>query len=289
MKVLIADDELIYLKIVEKIIRGWGYEVVQVTDGTKAWEILEHDPSIHIAMLDWMMPGIDGLELTRRVRAREGMPYVAIIVLSARDSQDDIEQGYQAGVDDYLVKPINSVQLRQRLAVAERVVKMEREARSTSEVMTRLVSTIGGAPRPLNVAPERGVVNILQCLNLALASSKYAVRPHVSVQSDLPADLPMVLGNPDRLEEILVQLILDSSQWIKRKGKGNLVVAAGATSSIVSIVLQDDAARGEGASITSPSILGIQDSLQEQGGDLLIEPSSLGGVCYTIRFPVHIV
>jgi DNA-binding response OmpR family regulator len=286
MKVLIADDELIYLKIVEKMIRGWGYDVVQVTDGNKAWDVLEHDSSIHIAMLDWMMPGIDGLELTRRVRARDGMPYVAIIVLSARDSQEDIDQGYQAGVDDYLVKPINSIQLRQRLAVAERVVKMEREARNTSEIMTRLVSTIGNH-RSNVVVHERGEVNLLQALNMALASSKYAVRPHVTIQTDFPSELPKILGNPDRLEEIFVQLILDSSQWIKRKGKGNLVINAGSTSSMVSVTIQDNAPRGEGVSIASPAVLEIQESLQAQGGDLLIEQSTLGGVCYTVRFPVH--
>ena len=130
MKILIADDELIYLKVVEKIIKQWGYEVVLVNDGMQAWKILEQDTSVQIAILDWMMPGLDGLEICRRVRKREGMPYVSLIVLSARDQQSDIDAGYDAGADDYMLKPVNSAMLRHRLAAAERIVIMERELRN---------------------------------------------------------------------------------------------------------------------------------------------------------------
>jgi len=132
MKILIADDELIYLKVVEKIIKQWGYDVVLVSDGLQAWKILESDPSVQIAILDWMMPGIDGLEICRRVRQRKGMPYISLIVLSARDQQSDIDAGYEAGADDYMLKPVNSTMLRHRLAAAERIVRMERELRGVT-------------------------------------------------------------------------------------------------------------------------------------------------------------
>jgi DNA-binding response OmpR family regulator len=146
MKILIADDELASLKIVEKILIKWGYEVVLASDGNVAWSLLENDPSFHIAVLDWMMPGLDGLEVCRRIRQRNDMPYVAVIVISARDEQSDMDQGYAAGADDYLVKPINSAQLKQRLAVVERVLNMERELRNSNVALSRLVSSLGSKP-----------------------------------------------------------------------------------------------------------------------------------------------
>lgn len=282
MKVLIADDELVYLKIVEKIIKQWGYEVVQVTDGNEAWKILETDPTVHIALLDWMMPGMDGLEICRRVRAREGMPYVAIIVLSARDQQSDIDAGYQAGVDDYLVKPINSAQLKQRLAVAERVVKMERELRSSSEVLTRLVSSLG---KGQEAAPNHQMVPVAlnQCLSMAIASSKYAIKPHVTLVQELNDNLPKIQSNPERLEEIFTHLILDTSQAIRQKGKGALSISSKLEHGKVVVLLEDDAARKveESAGI---AIRDIESFVKASGGLFQVGPSPWGGVRYHLEF-----
>lgn len=282
MKVLIADDELVYLKIVEKIIRQWGYEVVQVTDGNDAWRLLETDPSIHIALLDWMMPGLDGLEICRRVRNREAMPYVAVIVLSARDQQSDIDAGYKAGVDDYLVKPINSAQLKQRLAVAERVVKMERELRNSSEVLTRLVSSLG---RPQDAEPQHNLVPVAinQALGMAIASSKYAIKPHVTLVQELAATLPKVSSNPDRLEEIFTHLILEVSQAIKAKGKGALRIATHQEEDRVVVIFEDDVAHADNMAET-PMLLETQKSIATNGGTLITGPSPWGGVRYTLEF-----
>ncbi len=282
MKVLIADDELVYLKIVEKIIRQWGYEVVQVTDGNEAWKLLETDPTIHIALLDWMMPGLDGLEICRRVRAREGMPYVAVIVLSARDQQSDIEAGYAAGVDDYLVKPINSAQLKQRLAVAERVVKMERELRSSSEVLTRLVSSLGKGPD----VPARHTmvpVSVNQCMSMAIASSKYAIKPHVTLVQDMAENLPKIQSNPERLEEIFTHLILDTSQAIRNKGKGALSVSSRIEHGKVIVLMEDDAARNVEAE-SGISVRDIREFVEASGGEFQVGPSPWGGVRYTLEF-----
>lgn len=282
MKVLIADDELVYLKIVEKIIRQWGYEVVQVTDGIDAWKILESDPTVHIALLDWMMPGMDGLEICRRVRARDGMPYVAIIVLSARDQQSDIDAGYQAGVDDYLVKPINSAQLKQRLAVAERVVKMERELRSSSEVLTRLVSSLGKGSEP--IVPQNLVpVAVNQCLSMAIASSKYAIRPHVTLVQELMENLPKIQSNPDRLEEIFTHLILDTSQAIRQKGKGALSISSRLEHGKLIVLMEDDASRNVETDSGIP-LRDIQNFITSSGGSIQIGPSPWGGIRYLMEF-----
>ena len=249
MKVLIADDELVYLKIVEKMIRGWGYEVVQVTDGVQAWKLLETDPGIHIVLLDWMMPGMDGLTICKHVRQREGMPYVAVLMMSARDQQSDIEQGYIAGVDDYLVKPINSSQLKQRLQVAERVVKMERELRNSSDVLTRLVSSLGHNHEKTAENESSKTTDLSLCLSLALASCKYGLRPYANVvQEPLPKDdhghmvkIPMIRGDAQRIEDVLVRLILDSAEAIKGNAKGTLHIAISINRTHVQLVLEDDA------------------------------------------------
>lgn len=282
MKVLIADDELVYLKIVEKIIRQWGYEVVQVTDGNEAWKILESDPTVHIALLDWMMPGMDGLEICRRVRARDGMPYVAILVLSARDQQSDIDAGYQAGVDDYLVKPINSAQLKQRLAVAERVVKMERELRSSSEVLTRLVSSLGKGPDS-NVQHAMVPVSVNQCLSMAIASSKYAIKPHVTLVQELAENLPKIHSNPERLEEIFTHLILDTSQAIRLRGKGALSISSRQEHSMVVAMMEDDVARTVNEE-TGLAIRDIRDFVTASGGNFQVGPSPWGGIRYLMEF-----
>ncbi|HSQ42907.1 MAG TPA: response regulator [Fibrobacteraceae bacterium] len=143
MKILIADDELSSLKVVERMVSRWGYDVALAHDGLEAWKMLERDHTFHIAMLDWMMPGLSGLEICRRLRMRTEYPYVAVLVVTARAEPEDIEHGYAAGADDYLIKPVNAIQMKQRLTVAERMVRMERELRNSNETLSRLVSSLG--------------------------------------------------------------------------------------------------------------------------------------------------
>ncbi len=120
MKILIADDELLSLRIVEKVLTQWGFQVVRASNGTEAWEILQAHPEIQVAILDWMMPGLDGLEITQRLRKEYAGSRIWIMLLSARTEESYIEKAYMAGVDDYFPKPLNAFQLHQRLRVAER-------------------------------------------------------------------------------------------------------------------------------------------------------------------------
>lgn len=288
MKVLIADDELVYLKIVEKMICGWGYNVVKVSDGKQAWKLLESDSSIHIALLDWMMPGMDGLEICKLVRQREGMPYVALLIMSARDQQSDIDQGYLAGVDDYLVKPVNSSQLKQRLLVAERVVKMERELRNSSEVMTRLVSSLGRGQESTRTSAI--TQDLPLCLSLALASCKYALKPYAHVvQTQVPPTkelspikTPAVKGDSQRLEEVLVRIILDSAEAIKGNAKGNLYITTSFVDANIQIIFEDDIAPKFHGDLNFQNDL--QRLLELQSAQLLIEPSSRGGLRFAVTF-----
>lgn len=129
MKVLIAEDDLISCKALEKSIKEWGYKVVVARDGEEAWQIVKKD-KIHLAILDWMMPGMNGLELSRKIRQKyqdKKSKYVYIILLTGMDKQDDIIQGLSTGADDYMTKPFSFKELKVRLQNGERIIKLEEE------------------------------------------------------------------------------------------------------------------------------------------------------------------
>ena len=125
MRILIAEDEVVSRRVLHKSLEQWGYEAVVCEDGTHAWELLESADRPQIAVLDWMMPGLDGPEICRRVRAsaRSHQPY--LILLTGRTRMEDVVTGLKAGADDYLTKPVNREELEARLGVAVRVVKLQ--------------------------------------------------------------------------------------------------------------------------------------------------------------------
>ena len=90
MRILVADDDPLSLHMVVYRMRQWGYEVVTCSDGNQAWDILQADQPPNIAILDWMMPGLDGIELCQRIRAQSNGPYVYIILLTGKDNPEDL-------------------------------------------------------------------------------------------------------------------------------------------------------------------------------------------------------
>ena len=123
MKLLIADDDPVSRKLVEKHAINWGYEAVTAADGDQAWEVLKRDDAPRLAVLDWQMPGIDGVDVCRRVKEDSSRPFTYVVMLSGRDAKDDIVAGLDAGADDYLTKPVEPAILRSRLAAASRIVE----------------------------------------------------------------------------------------------------------------------------------------------------------------------
>ena len=103
MRVLLADDDDFYRYAIRKALEGWGYEVVDVSDGMEALRVLQEGSRPNIAILDWMMPGMDGVDVCCRVRALKTLPYVYILLVTSKDSKSDIITGLEAQADDYAV------------------------------------------------------------------------------------------------------------------------------------------------------------------------------------------
>ncbi len=138
MRILIAEDDPVSCKVLETTLRKWGYEVVITTDGAEAWQALQAEAAPSLAILDWMMPELDGVEVCRRVRQKSG-PYTYIIMLTAKGSKEDISTALETGADDYVNKPFDQRELRARVKVGLRVLELERSlARKISELQQAL-------------------------------------------------------------------------------------------------------------------------------------------------------
>ncbi len=128
MKILVADDDAVSRKMLARTLQSWNYDVEAVADGDEAFRALtrEGDRPV-IAVLDWMMPVMDGLDVCKAIRADFRLPFTYLILLSSRDSKDDIIAGLESGADDYLSKPFHSGELRCRIRAGERMFMLQTE------------------------------------------------------------------------------------------------------------------------------------------------------------------
>lgn len=138
MQVLIAEDDPVARRLVSSLLEKWGYDILVVNDGDAAWEILQQPDSPKLALLDWVMPGLDGLEVCRKVRrgVSENLGYTYLIVVTNKDRKEDFIAGLKAGADDYLTKPFDSNELRIRLCIATRMLKLQEKLLDSRGEMT---------------------------------------------------------------------------------------------------------------------------------------------------------
>lgn len=125
MRVLLADDDAFYRHYVSRALEGWGYEVVAVSEGVEAARILQGADPPNIAILDWMMPGIDGIAICSQVRKLNRDSYVYIILITAKNQKSDVITGLEAQADDYLIKPFHLEELRARLKSGRRIIDLQ--------------------------------------------------------------------------------------------------------------------------------------------------------------------
>jgi two-component system cell cycle response regulator len=148
MRVIVAEDEPLSLRLLQVTLTTWGHEIIPVTNGVEAWRLLEHNDVPALAILDWMMPGMDGPEICRRVRANGREPYVYIVLLTERHEPGDIVVGLKSGADDFVTKPFDEEELRARLKAGERIVSLHAELMAARDAMRTLaiVDTLTGLP-----------------------------------------------------------------------------------------------------------------------------------------------
>jgi len=123
--VLIAEDDPIFRRILESWFKRWDYRITAVENGLDAWKILQTEDAPQLAILDWMMPGMDGIELCRRIRGCNHGPYRYVLLLTAKDDKQDVVAGLEAGADDYLTKPFDVDELRARVRAGKRILDLQ--------------------------------------------------------------------------------------------------------------------------------------------------------------------
>ncbi|MFT3831442.1 MAG: response regulator transcription factor [Opitutaceae bacterium] len=125
LRILIADDDATSRAVLATVLRKRGHEVVETADGDAAWALLQEPDAPRLAILDWMMPGKDGVEICRHVRARNSDQPTFLILLTTRSAKGDLSEALHAGADDYLTKPFDPIELLARVDVGCRFVDLE--------------------------------------------------------------------------------------------------------------------------------------------------------------------
>ncbi|MCP4633848.1 MAG: response regulator transcription factor [candidate division Zixibacteria bacterium] len=125
MRILIAEDDSVSRTILEQNLIKWGYEIIITKDGKEAYQVLTGENPPHFAILDWMMPEMDGVDICREIRKHHNSYFIYIILLTAKGGKDDIVNGLEAGADDYIIKPFNKPELKARVDVGIRMINLE--------------------------------------------------------------------------------------------------------------------------------------------------------------------
>src|SRR5262249_7926245 len=150
MKILIAEDDPVSRLALEANLRRWGHEVVSTSDGNAAWEVLRSGHAPRLAILDWMMPGLDGPDVCRRVRSLPDADLMHLSLLTAGTTKTDIVVGLESGANDYILKPFDREELRARLNTAVRMIELQQSlaerVRELAEALSRVKHLQGLLP-----------------------------------------------------------------------------------------------------------------------------------------------
>jgi diguanylate cyclase (GGDEF)-like protein len=135
VRILIAEDDVTSRSILASIVKKWGYDPVATEDGNTAWSVLQRPDSPKLVLLDWNMPGMDGLEICRRLKQLDSSDPPYVILLTGRQEKGDIVQGLDAGANDYVAKPYNNAELRARIRVGQRMLELQSNLLKTRDAL----------------------------------------------------------------------------------------------------------------------------------------------------------
>jgi two-component system, cell cycle response regulator len=136
LTIMLAEDSAIYRHLIETQFREWGFKFVLAKDGKEAWKILSGRNAPRLAVLDWVLPEIDGVEICRRLRSRsKELPYTYTILLTAKSERQEMLEAMEAGADDFLAKPFDPPELKARLLVGKRIVDLQQKLVSSNEAL----------------------------------------------------------------------------------------------------------------------------------------------------------
>ncbi len=169
MKILIAEDDVTSRTMLRAILGKWGCEVVETSDGEGAWAALQETDAPQLAVLDWMMPGITGPALCRKLRGQERKDPLYLILLTSKGDSGDIVQGLEAGADDYIAKPYDNEELHARVNAGRRMITLQNELRER-EKLQGVLEMAGAVCHELN-QPLQSVSGFSELLLLDMETS----------------------------------------------------------------------------------------------------------------------
>ncbi len=178
MRILLAEDDAVSRRLLQAVLEQWGYEVILASDGAQAWEILRDDGAPSLAILDWVMPKMDGVEVCRRLRTDADHPYVYAILLTGRSEARDVVQGLDAGADDYITKPFDSNELHVRLRAGRRILELQSVMLDTQRILRDQATH-----DPLTALPNR--TQALEALDRDVARARRETAPVSVLMLDL--------------------------------------------------------------------------------------------------------
>ena len=179
MKILLVEDSAIDRHVITKHLKSWGFQVAVATSGARARKILQGRDAPRLVLLDWMLPDMDGIHLCRDLRNRgANEPYVYVVMVTAREKKNDLLKAMEAGADDYLVKPVDSIELKARLLAGRRIVDLHEQLLVAGEFL-RFAATHD----PLTGLWNRG--EILSFLRRELVRADRERRPLAIVIADV--------------------------------------------------------------------------------------------------------
>jgi len=210
MKILIAEDDLTSKLILEAMLSTWGYEVIAVSNGNDASEILLGADAPKIALLDWMMPGKDGIEVCRMVRDTETTSPPYIILLTGKGNKKDITNGLESGADDYIVKPYDKDELQARINVGKRMIELQ-NVLVEKEKLNGIIELAGAVCHEMN-QPMQVVLGLSEILLMDIKEEDPSYQKIRNIKDQI-----------DRMGKITKKLMNITQYETKKYLQGNIV------------------------------------------------------------------